>query len=288
VLSWRRLGRLTGLTALAYALLILNPNTTAMYTYPLRTVNIGVLRDFIQEWSSPDFHQLFVQPFIWMLVATLAAIGWSGRRLDGTDFALVAGFAYSALLAGRNIAPFALVCAPVLSRHARPAIERLRERIGRPARATSAVGIVAINWMILAIVALLAAVKVIAPLLPSVRQTAEHEILPVDVVSWIESNRPAGQVFNSYNWGGYLIWRLWPEVPVYVDGRTDLYDDDFLRDYLKVAGAQPGFEVILAREQVDWVLIEVNSALDVALSRAAAWTQAYRDEMAVVFVRGRP
>lgn len=282
VLSWRRWLKLLAITALSYGLLILNPNGAAMYTYPLRTVNIGVLRDFIQEWSSPDFHQLFVQPFIWMLAATLAAVGWGGRRLDGGDFALVAGFAYSALLAGRNIAPFALVCAPVLARHAQSAIERLRNR--RQAMSPPA-EMATLNWIILIVVVLLAAVKVIAPLLPSVQDKAEREALPVEAVDWIEANRPAGQMFNSYNWGGYLIWRLWPDSPVYVDGRTDLYDDAFLRDYLKVAGAQSDFEAILDRDQVGWVIIEASSPLDVALSREAAWTLAYHDDQAAIFIR---
>ncbi len=287
VLSWRRLGKLVALTALSYALLVINPNTTAMYTYPLRTINIGVLRDFIQEWSSPDFHLLFVQPFIWLLVATLAAIGWSGRRLDGGDFALAAGFAYSALLAGRNIAPFALVCAPVLARHAKPAMETIRQRLGWQMTSSppSRPGVVWLNWLILIVVALLAGLKIVAPLLPPVREQAERETLPVDAVNWIEANRPAGRMFNSYNWGGYLIWRLWPDAPVYVDGRTDLYDDAFLRDYLRVAGAQPGFESVLERDRIGWVFVEASSALDVALSREAAWTSVYRDDMAVVFSR---
>ena len=287
VLSWRRLGKLVALTALSYALLVVNPNTTAMYTYPLRTVNIGVLRDFIQEWSSPDFHLLFVQPFVWLLVATLAAIGWSGRRLDGGDFALVAGFAYSALLAGRNIAPFALVCAPVLARHAKPAMENIRLRFGRqlPTAPPSPSGVVWLNWLILIVIVLLAGLKIVATLLPAVRVQAERETLPVDAVNWIEANRPAGRMFNSYNWGGYLIWRLWPDALVYVDGRTDLYDDAFLRDYLRVAAAQPGFESVLERDRIGWVFVEASSALDVVLSREADWTSVYRDDTAVVFSR---
>jgi hypothetical protein len=285
VLSWPRLGKLVGLSALSYALLVLNPNTTAMYTYPLRTVNIGVLRDFIQEWSSPDFHQPFVQPFIWMLAATLAAVGWSGRRLDGGDFALVAGFAYSALLAGRNIAPFALVCAPVLARHARPSIERIVDRVGRRLETPPTRGVVAINWTILVVVLALALLKIVAPLLPSIQDKAERDVLPVEAVNWIQANPPAGSMFNAYNWGGYLIWRVWPQQAVYVDGRTDLYDDALLRDYLKVARAQPGFEAILARDRIDWVIVEASSPLDVALSRDAAWRDAYRDDMAVIFTR---
>jgi len=285
VLSWHRLGKLTALTALSFALLFLNPNTTAMYTYPLRTINIGVLRDFIQEWSSPDFHQLFVQPFIWLLVATLAAVGWSQRRLDGGDFVLVAGFVYSALLAGRNIAPFALVCAPVLSRHAQPALERWKQRMGWSARTGSPGGLTTLNWIILAVVLAMAALKVVGATLPAVQQAAERDALPVDAVRWIKDNRPDGLMFNSYNWGGYLIWQLWPDYDVYVDGRTDLYDDAFLRDYLKVVAAQPGYESILDAARVDWVLIETNSPLDISLSQDVAFQTQYRDDMAVIFTR---
>jgi hypothetical protein len=287
VLSWRRWGKLVALTALSYALIVVHPNTTEMYTYALRTVNIGVLRDFIQEWLPPDFHQLFIQPFIWLLLATLAAVGWSGRRLDGGDFALVAGFTYSALLAARNIAPFALVCAPVLARHARPALERWRERVGWAGtwQAVSRPGLAWLNVNILAVVIALATLWIVASVLPATQQKAERERLPVEAVNWIESHRPAGLMFNSYNWGGYLIWRLWPDYKVYVDGRTDLYDDAFLRDYLKAANARTGFEVVLERNDVDWVIVEAGSALDAALSREADWTNDYRDEMAVIYTR---
>src|SRR6185436_9296841 len=41
-----------------------SPYGLSLYTYPLRTVSIGVLQDFIQEWQSPNFHQRNVQLFI--------------------------------------------------------------------------------------------------------------------------------------------------------------------------------------------------------------------------------
>ena len=104
-----------GVAVLSAALLVLNPYGTRMWTYYLDTVGIGALQDFIQEWQSPDFHPLYAQPFIWLLLGTLAAMGLSGRRADGTDLALVGMFTYASLLAGRNFGPFALVIAPVLT-----------------------------------------------------------------------------------------------------------------------------------------------------------------------------
>ena len=68
----------------------INPYGAQMLFYPFRTVSIGVLQNFIQEWQSPNFHQPEAQVFIVMLLATVAAIGFSRRRLDLTDFLLFA------------------------------------------------------------------------------------------------------------------------------------------------------------------------------------------------------
>lgn len=46
-------------------------------------------------------------------------------------------------------------------------------------------------------------------------------------------------MFNSYDFGGYLVWALYPVMPVYVDGRTGLYGDAFLNEYLNTALAGP-------------------------------------------------
>src|SRR5262249_28915778 len=54
VLSWQAIGRLAIITLISYGLLIINPNTTQMWTYSFRTVGIGALQQYIQEWASPD------------------------------------------------------------------------------------------------------------------------------------------------------------------------------------------------------------------------------------------
>ncbi|NJL56837.1 hypothetical protein HC928_18070 [bacterium] len=75
---------------------------------PFDTVGIGALRGFIQEWNSPNFQGRETWPFIALLFGLMAAAGMSRLRLDWTDFALVAGTAFMALLYGRNIAVFAV------------------------------------------------------------------------------------------------------------------------------------------------------------------------------------
>lgn len=287
--GWRGIGWVVGAALLSALLLAVNPNTTRMWTYYLETVRIGVLQDFIQEWQSPDFHPLHTQPFIWLLLATLAAVGFSGRRIDGTDLAMVGLFAYAALLAGRNIAPFALVTAPVLSRHAAAALARWGWKGPRRAlldlRARTVLG--AVNLWLLFLLIGLAVVKVRIPLTAAFNQRQQQESLPAGAVAWIQENRPEGKMFNHYNWGGYLIWRLWPEYRVFVDGRTDLYGDAFLREYLEIQSGGPRALALLDQYGISFVVTATDDGLSRKLGCLGGWSLAYRDNLATVWVRSR-
>jgi hypothetical protein len=256
-----------------------------MWTYYLDTVRIGVLQDFIQEWRSPDFHPLYTHPFIWLLLATLAAVGLSGRRVDGSDLALVGLFAYASLLAGRNFGPFALVAAPVLSRHVAALLARWKMDawLSRRVRQRPALG--AVNLLLLILVVTLAIVKVRIPLTLAFNEREQRKGLPVGAVEWMRQHHPAPEMFNPYNWGGYLVWTLWPDYRVFVDGRTDLYGDALLRQYLEVQLGRPGFQDVLAEYNVNLVLTYPDDGLSVQLGCSVEWREVYRDEVAVIWVR---
>jgi len=287
VVSWRGIGWVTGVALLSALLLVINPHTTRMWTYYLDTVSIGALQDFIQEWQSPNFHHLYVQPFIWLLLATLAAMGLSGRRADGTDLAMVGIFAYAALLAGRNFGPFALVAAPVLSRHVAAALQRWglssRQRPPLNVRARAILG--AVNAWLLLLVLALAVVKVWAPISATFNEQEQRKALPVEAVNWLEENAPPGRMFNHYNWGGYLIWRLWPDFRVFVDGRTDLYQEQVLSDYVEIQRAGPQALSLMDRYDISFVLTPSGDALSSLLRCQPSWFVAYEGEMATVWVR---
>jgi hypothetical protein len=278
-LTWPRWRKLLVITIISVFALLINPFTIGTWLLPLKTVNIGVLQDFIQEWQSPNFHELFQQPMIWLLLLTLAVIGWSGRKLDATDAVTVALFAYITFLARRNIGLFALAAAPVLSRHADALWQQTRWGARRLSR-----GSPILNAGLLIVIGSAAAIKIALPLLPATLAKAEQEILPLGAAQWIEQNQPAREMFNSYNWGGYLLWRL-PQYPVYADGRTDVYDDQFLREYLSVTLAQDDWEAVLDRRNVGFIVIEAGGLLDTFLRREAQWREAYRDPLAVIYVR---
>ncbi len=46
--------------------------------------------------------------------------------------------------------------------------------------------------------------------------------------------KPPQPIYNEYIWGGYLIWRLYPDYRVYIDGRADVYGDSLVNELLQV------------------------------------------------------
>lgn len=277
-------------TLVGIALLVavcLSPAGPRMLLYPFQTVSIGALQDYIQEWQSPNFHLLSAQPFLWLLLLTLAAVGAAGRRMALSDFLLVAGFAYLGFLAGRNLALFALAAPPALSRHAAPLLEELGQRWNirlnldrKPKRFQAR-----LNGLILALVLLAVGAKAWTVFPAEVNDKHFRETLPVEAVEWILQNHPPGRLFNSYNYGAYLLWAL-PGYPVFIDGRTDLYNDEIIEQWLQVVRAEEGWQQTLDHWQVNLVLLEPNYPLSRELqSGVPGWQLLYADERAVVWGR---
>jgi hypothetical protein len=297
-LSLRQIGMLAIWAALGGAAVAINPNGIAMWAIPFQTVGVSVLQEFISEWASPDFHQIAQQPFIWLLLATLAAIGLSGKQARGRDLAALGLFAYLALVARRNFGPFALAAAPVLAEHAAAAIQAhqgalraglqplfeafpffRRRSTPLPERLAGL-----LNGLIVFALALGGLAKLYLVTEPDWMSQTLAKQFPAQAVTWLRANPSPPNMFNSYNWGGYLIWQL-PQAPVFVDGRTDLYNDALLREYLQAVTAEPGWQQILEAYAIQTVLIEPQSGLARALITEPGWLLAYQDELAVVFVR---
>jgi hypothetical protein len=147
----------------------------------------------------------------------------------------------------------------------------------------------AINWVLLLTVILFGVVKIVSALNEKTVRAAQEEYFPVEAVRFLDESPPPGRMFNSYNWGGYLMFAA-PDVPVYVDGRTDLYDDTFLRAYLDIVLIREGWETALDEQEIGFVAIEANSVLAVMLrTMPGEWEEhLFDDERSAIFVRVTP
>jgi len=259
---------------------VLNPHGAQMLLYPFKTISIGVLQDFIQEWQSPNFHQTEVQPFLWLLFTTAIALALSPRRKTAVELLSLLGLGYMSFLAARNIAQFALVAAVILARHAQAAFTQVKWKFGKGKQVPPRLA-AAINWVILILACFVSIVKIASVSTHDVNQRAIDANQPTGAVAYLQREHPPGPLFNSYNWGGYVLWELYPEYLSFVDGRTDLFDDEILESYLEAWRADPEWDDVLETWDIRLVLLEPQAPLAEELQEHG-WQILYADEQAVV------
>lgn len=266
------------LTLIACTLVtMVNPNGIRILVYPFQTVNDASLQQFNQEWASPDFHE---RTWIPLAVMYLSLIGFglkSKRSISTTNILLVLVFGIMALSALKHVALFALVTIPVLADQISSVIsfsedQTQKERFVRP----------------FSLAVLLGVVFLIVNALVSFEQKQEivtRDRFPVDAVNYMTENQINDRIFNSYNWGGYMIWNLYPQYKVYIDGRCDMYGEEFVTHYVDIYFAKPGWEESLDNEGIEFVLVEQGTYISAALQEAQEWQLIYDDEVSVVYSR---
>ncbi len=110
---------------------------------------------------------------------------------------------------------------------------------------------------------------------------------PVAAVDFLCREAPAGaRVYQEQGFASYQILAC-PALPVFIDTRIELYPLEHWLDYLAVSNARFDWEEILARHEVDYLLLDLEAQEHAvrAAEASANWQETYRDDRAVVFRR---
>jgi hypothetical protein len=123
---------------------------------------------------------------------------------------------------------------------------------------------------------------------------------PAGAVSFLESNRLEGNIFNFYDWGGYAIWKLYPGNKVFIDGRqldekiSSLVNVLYAAQDKPYIGELPFYEAALDRYQVRYILMPLSfreGRIIPFVARIMAspwWKPVFFDEVSIVFVKDIP
>ena len=106
-------------------------------------------------------------------------------------------------------------------------------------------------------------------------------------MDYLQAHPGQNAVLAPDYWGGYLIYRLYPQVKVVIDDRHDFYGDQFLKSYLKLMHAEPGWQDFLEQYPVRYVVVPVESAPANLLAESRGWQRVYGDNVAVIFANTR-
>jgi tetratricopeptide (TPR) repeat protein len=231
---------------------LINPYTYRIFLIPLETVGAQETLKGIAEWLPPldprFLGVLTVDPSMWFRALFLIGaisffLVWRDNLKRIEDVLIFAVFSFMAFQYLRFIAPFALAAAPIIVNN----LSQVQWRVKK--------------WRWLRLVPLLI---IIAFSINDMRTLIKQERLgfgvwrnyPEKTVNFLKEHNVTGRIFNTYGQGGYLIWHLWPNIPVFIDGRAPtIYDNDFFWLYSLVARDKDVWEKVVQNYGIEIVLV---------------------------------
>lgn len=281
--SEKQIGRkliIIGISSLAAT--ILTPDLWRNWEAVLNNRSTFILNRTI-ETMRPNLTDPSVLPFTILLIYAilLFAVNWRTVKMD--HFFLLAGLGVMSLLMARNIPLFAIAAAPILSGVNAGSISssrawtRIEQRFaGFGQTASQSI------WSYAA--ALLVIFYFSSFFLKNGQPVYQFDptVFPVEAVNFIKENPQEGNMFNEFNWGGYLLYRLWPKYSVFLDSQSDFYGEELMREYDQIMNTDNGWKNLFEKYQVVWMIVPVNSPLATHIENTPNWEIIHADNVAVI------
>ena len=107
---------------------------------------------------------------------------------------------------------------------------------------------------------------------------------PVKAVNFLRRNPQPGLLYNTFDWGGFLMWYM-PQSPVAIDGRNDLYGDEIDERFFRTQSGDLSYKTDPSLNESGVILLRKTDGLVFSLNLDPNYERIYQDELAVVFVR---
>jgi hypothetical protein len=273
------LRKICGITILAVLASLFNPNgfrvLNVMLHYQSSPLQTHILEWNYPAWWPPDPHNL-------LMIVTALVLLWARRIVRPADWLLFVLLGGASSMAVRNIIFIGCV-GPVLLATYLPRWKRAVPAVWEYAAAV---------LMVLALGGRIASGQAFQLRMADWRY-------PIEAADFLEAHPVTGRMFNLYEQGGYLMWRLWPRQAVFIDGRA--LNESVWQDYSHIynnASYTDGrtTEALLRQYSIQVIVMSgfdpkgLISNLPVALAdpKQTDWKLVYRDNKAVIFTRQPP
>jgi hypothetical protein len=262
-----------------------NPNTyhawDSLFTQGQPQGHAVTIAEYLSTIEVLRTYRNFIVVVYWalMLLAVVAVVA-SVKFIDLTNAVLLAASGYFAFRHLRYVPVFLIVALPVIGRFLSLGT---RARFARPPLIACA----------LALVLVFATDELHGLERLRTGDWVDRAVFPVEAVDFIVASGLRGNIFNFYDWGGYLIWRLASKSKIFVDGRN-INQERHWQAWIIYLGFEGG-------GQRTWKTLLDNNGVDVTITplrRSGAafpiverlrgdsdWTALWSDDYAIVFVR---
>jgi hypothetical protein len=259
---------------------LLNPYGVHYWSYLVRSVPMP--RPHIDEWGPVPLDILSFWGFKALLVLAVLTVFATARR-HWPGLVVLAATAGLAFRHHRHIPFFVIAATAYLS----PPLTPLLGRLSTALRARAAVRPLVSAVLVVSVLATLdvAAIRHLGTV-TSWRLRVPSSYYPVGAVEFIRINRLKGNLATPFTWGEYVLWRLYPQVRVSLDGRYEtVYPEQVSADGFSLLYGLPGWRRLLDQYPTDMVLVDKAYEMMARVMREATnWAAVYEDAVSVIYL----
>jgi hypothetical protein len=250
---------------------LVNPYGWRIYDVAYQLVAMPGAANYVAEMSAIPFRTPNDFVLLFLALVCAGALCWT-RRIP---FFEVAVFALAVTVSFRNARElwFLAVVAAAILASVYPAKQQALRKLPELALVLIVVASGAVLW----------GIAVYLHIDNAQLQDDVAEQLPVRAVAAIKEGHYRGPLFNSYNWGGYLIWDL--RMPVSIDGRANVFGDELITRNINTWEARPDWDSNPEFASAGIVIGPLDDPLAQVLRLDSRFQLVYEDKIAVVFLR---
>jgi len=292
--SWQGIRPYLGIGLSSLLVSLINPDGFGIWKTGFGFLGNRYLVSHTAEYLPPDFQHISTWPFLLLIVLSIVMLAITNKKMNTTHMLLLSGWTAMALYSARNIPLYAVIVTPILVTVGADYIKGIKLNGAYDKFMALQSRLMDIEkslkggfWSGIVVVA--AGLLLIRGFTLDFQNKGNQfldDVFPVQAVDWVEKNQLPGEGFNYFPWGGYLLYRTWPEMLVFIDGQTDFYGEELTRKYEKVITLSPGWEDVLQEYQISWVLMPTQSELVQRLQNLGAWDTVYQDTFSTIMLLG--
>lgn len=290
--KWKELRVLMWIGPSSLLASLINPDGLGIWKTGFGFLGNQYLVSHTAEYLPPDFQNSAFWPFLIMIGLSILILGLSRRRMSFSQLFLLGSWTAMALYSARNIPLYIVVAVPILCELGATLLRDSREvRISAWFMDLQQKIDLTENEIRGGLVGLILVIGSLGLLLGGTAldfqgtgNVFSEDVFPVAAVDWLDENPQNGNSFNYFPWGGYLLYRLWPERQVFIDGQTDFYGEELTREYEQVITLSAGWQQVFGKYKISSVLMPADSALAKHLAESPDWDLLYQDQTSSFFV----
>ena len=274
------------------AAICVNPYGWHALTETVQMTRVNMQTQVI-EWRSPEFRMWHTWPFLAAMGVLFIGRTLAAQRAQWLDLMAPMALIGAALMSQRHTPLACIAMAPMMARALAswpPGTLDLRLGARWAAGWRSSAGKdlgngqYVLNGMLILLTAL--AAVIVQPAVSARLACDLRRELPAAAADFVLAQGLSGPLFNDYHTGGYLIHRLYPRVPVFIDGRYNPFTGAVMNDYEAITKLREGWQERLDHYGIALAILALpNQGLAGAMMASGRFRLVYADKQFRVLIR---